>query len=45
MVLADCDEQKIYGPDRLDWDSDSDGLADGGELAAGSDPINFLSRT
>ena len=38
--LSDYDEENVYGTDRLDFDSDGDGFSDGGEVLAGTDPLD-----
>jgi hypothetical protein len=38
--ILDWDEINIHGTDPYDADSDGDGFSDGGEIAAGTDPID-----
>jgi hypothetical protein len=38
--LSDADERDIYGTDPFDADTDGDGFSDGGELTAGTDPLD-----
>ncbi len=37
--ISDCRERRTYGTDHKDWDTDDDGIADGRELAEGTDPL------
>jgi len=41
--LSDSDELGIYGTDPYDNDTDGDGFSDGGELAAGTNPLDSSS--
>ena len=41
--LSDADELGIYGTDPYDFDSDNDGFSDGGEVLAGTDPLDSES--
>lgn len=38
--LSDADERDIYGTDPYDGDTDGDGFSDGGEITAGTDPLD-----
>src|SRR6185436_15952619 len=41
--LSDSDETAIYGTNPNKFDSDGDGMGDGAEILAGTDPLNPLS--
>ena len=41
--LSDWDENNIYGTDPFDPDTDGDGYSDGGEITAGTDPMDPTS--
>ncbi len=41
--LSDWDEENIYGTDPFDPDTDGDGYSDGGEITAGTDPMDPTS--
>ena len=38
--ISDYDEINVHGTDAYDADSDGDGFSDGGEIAAGTDPLD-----
>lgn len=42
-ALSDWDEVNTYGTDPYDPDSDGDGYSDGGEITAGTDPLDVGS--
>jgi hypothetical protein len=42
-ALSDWDEQNLYGTDPYDPDTDGDGYSDGGEITAGTDPLDVGS--
>lgn len=42
-ALSDWDEANIYGTDPYDPDTDGDGYSDGGEITAGTDPLDVGS--
>jgi hypothetical protein len=41
--LTDTEETLTYGTDPYDFDSDDDGFSDGGEITAGTDPMDSTS--
>jgi Bacterial TSP3 repeat len=41
--ISDREEWETYGTDPYDFDTDGDGFSDGGELAAGTDPLDTES--
>jgi hypothetical protein len=41
--ISDLEERTVYGTDPYDFDTDGDGFSDGGELAAGTDPLDSAS--
>jgi hypothetical protein len=42
-ALSDWDEENVYGTDPYDPDTDGDGYSDGGEITAGTDPLDVGS--